>query len=45
LNNRCLANAEGSSHDIVYRMARCHIDGLAITDRQGVIRFSNPAWR
>jgi signal transduction histidine kinase len=39
-----LSNAEGSSHDIVYRMARCHIDGLAITDRQGIIRFSNPAW-
>lgn len=38
------ANAEGNSHDIVYRMARCHIDGLAITDRQGIIRFSNPAW-
>lgn len=38
------SNAEGSNHDIVYRMARCHIDGLAITDRQGIIRFSNPAW-
>lgn len=39
-----LANAEGNSHDMVYRMARCHTDGLAITDRQGIIRFSNPAW-
>lgn len=39
-----VSNAEGNSHDIVFRMARCHIDGLAITDRQGIIRFSNPAW-
>lgn len=38
------STSDGNSHDIVYRMARCHIDGLAITDRQGVIRFTNPAW-
>lgn len=38
------SHSEGTGHDIVYRMARCHSDGLAITDRQGIIRFSNPAW-
>ena len=38
------STSDGSSHDLVYRMARCHTDGLAVTDRQGIIRFSNPAW-
>jgi two-component system phosphate regulon sensor histidine kinase PhoR len=44
IENSLSSITEGSSHDLVYRMARCHSDGIAITDRQGMIRFSNPAW-